>query len=461
MRDALRSRIHPDDLARVSASFEDALGGDTQAHHVEHRILLPGGGTRWVEIRGRIARDDAGAPNMVTGVMVDITEARQAGERLLRSQKLEALGTLAGGIAHDFNNLLQVVGGNVSIARTEIPEEHDAQEHLAIVERATQRAADLVGRILAYSRPDEDSPRAPLALDRLIEDALDLLRPTLPAMIEVRCRFDDDLPTVSADSASITQVVTNLVTNAAQAIGRRAGTIEFHIDTVELEAEEMRDAPGLQPGEYLRLTVSDDGPGMDAAILARAFDPFFTTKDRGLGTGLGLSIVHSVMRAHGGTVAAYSEPGSGTAFRLYFPIDGARQAADPVVPAAAPRPGRAGRILFVDDEPDLVALHERSLARVGHEVTGHTDPRLALERFRADPDGFDAVVTDLSMPGMTGLELAREILALRPGIPVLIASGHIPPDERAEAEALGVRDILPKPSPIARLRDALSEALGD
>ena len=459
VRLALSNRVHPDDRERVAAGFARVVSQGGPSHHVEYRIILPGGVTRWIETWGRVARDGDGTPGRFTGVMVDVTDQRQAGERQLRSQKLEAIGTLAGGIAHDFNNLLQVIGGNVGLARADLRGDDPAQEHLGTVERATERAAELVGRILAYSRPGDEAERAPVALDGLVEDALDLLRPTLPAMIELRSWYGGGLPTVSADRAGITQVVTNLATNAAQAIGRRAGTIEFRLEAVQLEEEETRGTPELSAGAWVRLTVSDDGPGMDAETLERAFDPFFTTKDPGTGTGLGLSIVHSVMAAHGGAVSAYSEQGVGTAFRLYFPIEA--DDASAVTPVEEPPlPARTGRILFVDDEPDLVALHERSLGRVGHEVAGFTDPRVALERFREDPDGFDAVVTDLSMPGITGLDLAREILALRPDIPVLIASGYIPPDERLEAEELGVREMLPKPSPLGQLRDALTRALG-
>ena len=461
VRDALRGRILSEDRSDVRKAFARALSGEAPDYHAEYRIVLADGSGRWIQSRGRVTRDGDGAPRTVTGVLLDVTDARRAGERLLRSQKLEALGTLAGGIAHDFNNLLQVVGGNVAIARAGMPEDHAAQGPLGTVERATQRAADLVDRILAFSRPGEDSERRPVAIAPVVQEALDLLRPTLPAMIDLRFSAEDDLPLVCGDTAEITQAVTNLATNASQAIGRRAGVIEFRIDAVDLESEELEGAPELEAGPHVVLTVSDDGPGIDDAVISRIFDPFFTTKGPGEGTGLGLSIVHSVMRAHGGAVTVYSVPGTGTAFRLYFPATSAVPDRARPGTAAAPGTSRTGRILFVDDEPDLVALNERSLGRVGHTVEGYTDPRAALERFRAAPDAFDAVVTDLSMPGMTGLELAREVLALRAEIPVLIATGHIPSGERAEAEAIGVRAILPKPSPIARLREVLGEVLGD
>ncbi len=319
VRETLRSRIVSEDRVEVAASFARALGGAAPDYQAEYRIQLADGGLRWIQSRGRLTRDGDGAPRTVTGVLLDVTDARRAGERLVRSQKLEALGTLAGGIAHDFNNLLQVVGGNVAIARAGLPDAHGAQEPLGTVERATQRAADLVDRILAFSRPDDGAERRPVAIAPLVEEALDLLRPTLPAMIELHLLADDDLPGVSGDPAGITQVVANLATNAAQAIGRRAGVIEFRIEAVTLGAEDLRGTPELAEGPYVLLTVSDDGPGIDAEAMPRVFDPFFTTKGPGEGTGLGLSIVHSLMRAHGGTVTAYSAPGTGTAFNLYFP----------------------------------------------------------------------------------------------------------------------------------------------
>ena len=460
----IRELIDPADMARLDAARARALEeGDTRPHQTEFRVDLPGAGRRWLTGHSSISLDSAGRPRALIGVMLDVTAEREAGERALRSQKLEALGTLAGGIAHDFNNLLQVVGGNVALARAALPAGDVAEEHLSTAERATRRAADLVGRILSFSRPDEEVEREPVALEALVADALELLRPTLPAMIALRASAEPGLPAVLGDPVALTQVVTNLATNAAQAIGRRPGVVEFRVERLDLTAEDIRSNPDLVSGDYVRLTVGDDGPGMDAATLALIFDPFFTTKEPGSGTGLGLSIVHAVMRAHGGAVTAYSSPGKGAAFHLYFPVaagPAVPQTGDGPAPAVAAAPRRGARILFVDDERDIVELHEKSLARAGHVVTGHTDPREAVGAFRAHPSAFDAVITDLSMPGMTGLEVAREVLALRPDIPVLIASGYIPPEERAEAEAIGVRVVIPKPSPLAHVREVLEDALG-
>ncbi|MBJ7454615.1 MAG: PAS domain S-box protein [Thermoleophilia bacterium] len=457
----LDERIHRDDRLLIREVMTRALEGVDADYRAEYRIVRDDGSLRWIDSRGQVARDADGAARMVTGVLLDVTAAREAGERLLRSQKLEALGTLAGGIAHDFNNLLQVVGGNVGLARDTLAAGHPALEPLGTVERAAQRGADLVDRILAFSRPEDGSPRDHLDIAALVDDTLDLLRPTLPAMIELRCSSAERLPPVVGDPAAVAQIVTNLAANAAQAIGRSPGVVRFEIDAVDLRAEDLPAVPDAREGRYVRVVVTDDGPGMDASVLPRIFDPFFTTKGPGAGTGLGLSIVQSLMRAHAGVVTVHSRPGTGTVFQLYFPVGSGAVIAGPEGAARPVATARAGRVLFVDDEPDLVALHERSLGRAGHVVSGYTDPRSALARFREGPDDFDVVVTDLSMPGMSGLELARGILALRPGIPVLIATGYIPPEERAEAEALGVRAILPKPSPIARVREVLAGVLAD
>jgi PAS domain S-box-containing protein len=394
--------------------------------------------SQWV-----LYRDANGNPIQILEVNTDISARKKAEQLQLRSQKLEGLGTLAGGIAHDFNNILLAINGNAKLAAEDLAENHPARASLTEITKAGARAADLVRRILAFSRPQEFK-RETLNLQSVVEEALKLLRASLPATIEFRTHFSESLPPVVADSSQIHQIVVNLATNAAHAIGMKAGCIEFRTDSLRLHENSAELIPELQPNTYVCLHVKDNGSGMDRAIIDQIFDPFFTTKQIGEGTGLGLSVVHGIMAKHGGAVRVYSELGKGTIFHLYFPAS-----SSPVVSKQAPIEkalrGRNEHILCVDDEEGLVFLGKRLLERLGYVVTGHTDARRALEEFRAHPQIFHAVVTDMAMPGMSGLEFARELLAIRPDVPIVMTSGYVRPEDQQKALRMGLREVLLKP----------------
>jgi len=252
-----------------------------------------------------------------------------------------------------------------------------------------------VQRILTFSRP-QDQKLEIFQLAPVVEEALQLMRATLPAMIEIRTQFAPDVPAIAGNTTQIHQIIINLATNSAHAIGDRRGLINVRVDAVHIDVERAADSPGLQEGLYVHLTVHDDGHGMDRDTLERIFDPFFTTKPTGQGTGLGLSVVHGIIRGHAGTISAYSEPGKGTVFHLYFPAVAGDIKTAPVVQQGIQRQ-RTEHVLYVDDEEALVSLTTRLLKRLGYTVTGHTDPQAALQQFRSSPRNFDAVVTDLAM----------------------------------------------------------------
>ena len=408
-----------------------------------------------VASRGVLYRDAQGTPVRVMVVNADITQLKRAEALRVRSQKLEALGTLAGGIAHDFNNILAAINGNADLALSELPSGHPALECLTEIAKGGARAADLVRSILGFSRPMEQK-RKVQALRNVIEEGVKLVRATLPATIEIRTEFAPDSPAVNVDSTQIHQIIVNLATNAAHAIGDRPGHIDVRLDTACIDSEQASTSPDLQVGRYVRLFVSDDGCGMDSATRKQIFDPFFTTKPPGQGTGLGLSVVHGIVSSYNGAIKVFSEPGEGTAFHLYFPA--VEQA---VVESQSPRQetelvagGR--RILYVDDEEALVYLATRKLEHLGYKVSGFTDAESALQEFRLRPDEFDLVVTDVSMPRMSGLELARELIALRANIPIIATSGYLRPEDEAKAEEVGIREFLLKPVTI----DTLTRTLG-
>ncbi|HLW78067.1 MAG TPA: ATP-binding protein, partial [Terriglobia bacterium] len=355
--------------------------------------------------------------------------------------------------AHDFNNILLAMTGNTRLVSAELPPAHPAQESLAEVLKAGARATDLVRRILSFSRPAEQE-REVIQLQPVVLEALKLVRSTLPAMIEIRADFAPGLPPVAVNSTQVHQVIVNLATNASHAIGEKPGLIEVRLEGTGVGQELLSALPGLKAGDYVRLSVTDNGCGMDRATQERIFDPFFTTKPQGKGTGLGLSVVHGIMKSHGGGVTVYSEPGKGTSFRLYFPSAAGQAESRPAEEPQAER-RRGEHVLYIDDESALVRLAKRGLERLGYRVTGFTDPLAALAEFRRRPREFDAVVTDLSMPGMSGFGLAEELLVVRPDVPIIATSGYVRPEDQDMARRLGVRNLIPKPDSLDELSRAL------
>jgi PAS domain S-box-containing protein len=443
--------VHPQDRERVQAEIESILQAGTN-YDSEYRLFHPDKSMVWITSRGRVERDAQGHAFRMTGICVDITDRKKMEEQLLQSQKMESLGTLAGGIAHDFNNILLAIGGNASLAIEEVPADHPAQQSLSEIAKAGARASSLVRQILAFSRR-QTPDRKRIDVRAVVEEALALLRATLPTRIDIRAHFAVDLPAIMGDSTQLHQVIMNLCTNAARAMGEQPGLLEVNAKPFNVTQEFAMSVARLREGEYVRISVSDNGCGMDTATAERIFDPFFTTQPPGQGTGLGLSVVHGIMKDHDGSIAVYSELGKGTIFHLYFPATAA-PASKPIIPVAPPR-GHGEHLLYVDDEDALVMLASRSLSRLGYRVTGHTNPAEAVQAFRENPAQFAAVITDLSMPGMSGAELARAILAIRPDVPVVMTSGYIRPEDELEARQIGVREVILKPDTIEELAKAL------
>jgi PAS domain S-box-containing protein len=453
-------QVHPDDREAVAQAWRVSTQNGTQFRS-EFRIRRFDGAYRWFDTRAVPLRDASGAVVKWVGSNTDIDERKRFEETRLRSQKLESLGTLAGGIAHDFNNMLLVIQGNAQLAQDFLPKTDPVQEHLIEISQAGERATDLVRRILSFSRPQKARHKV-IEIAPVVEEALRLARAALPAMVEIRSRLALQVPPVSADATQIHQVVVNLVTNAAHAIGTRAGgLIEIELTTVNIgPAEAIGALAKLTHGQYARLTVRDNGCGITSENLDRIFDPFFTTKAVGQGTGLGLSIVHGIMHSSGGTVTVQTEVGRGTTFHLYFPgAEKVETAGETGLPHGQAR-GTGQHILFIDDEDSIVRLGTLNLTRLGYRVTGCTSPVAALKEFRRDPAAFDAVVTDLSMPGLSGFDCAREMLAVRPDLPILLTSGYMRPEDEEQAREIGIRAVSGKPTALGDLGRTLSEILG-
>jgi PAS domain S-box-containing protein len=396
-----------------------------------------------------------GEGTWISSTVVDISERKKLEQQLQVSQRLESVGQLAAGIAHDFNNILTAITGNTKLALSALVADHPVRENVAEIQKASLRATQLVRQILTFGR-QQAPKREAIKLAPVVDEALTLIRAGLRAGIDIRIHLDSELPDVFADSTQIHQVVMNLATNAADAMAKQSvGILEIRSEPAFVDADLARTTPELHEGAYVRLSIRDSGCGMDKATTARIFEPFYTTKAPGEGTGLGLSVVHGIMKTHGGAITVYSEPGKGTVFQLYLP---AAQVAAEEVRQQHPQGefrGHGERVLYVDDEEPLVFLMTRILTQLGYKVTGCTEPAKALEMFRSGPRDFDVVVADLSMPQMSGIDLARELLQTRPGIPILIASGYIRPEDNEAVRGLGLPDLLLKPDTIEQLSHIL------
>ena len=383
-------------------------------------------------------------------VMLDISERKRMEKerleletRLQTAHKMEALGTLAGGIAHDFNNILGAVIGYAEMAREDCQDGTELAFSIEQIQSAGARAKDLVRQILAFSRQG-DGERQPLQPALILGETLKLLRASIPTTIDIAADIDRHTAPILATPTQLHQILMNLCTNAAHAMEDQGGMLRVVLNEVDLD-EDAAAAHGLpQPGRHLRLSVSDSGCGMTAEVRARIFDPYFTTKEQGKGTGMGLlAIVHSIVHALGGTIACYSEPGAGSHFEILLPAAG--EARVPAPPVAQQPPGGDERILFVDDEESLVRTGTTMLQRLGYRVTGMTDSRQALAAFLAAPDDFDLIVTDHTMPGLTGAELAERLLAVRPRLPILLCTGYSNTMTPAKARLMGIEGFLNKP----------------
>jgi signal transduction histidine kinase/ligand-binding sensor domain-containing protein/ActR/RegA family two-component response regulator len=380
-------------------------------------------------------------------------EARaQLESQLQQAQKMEAIGRLAGGIAHDFNNLLTSIAGNAELLQMELPARDATRGTAADIATAAGRARDLVSQILTFSRQKPVEKR-PLDFAPLVREALQLLRSGIPAMIELRAEIPETLPPILADAAQIQRVVMNLGTNAAQAVGSGRGHISIRV-------EESSDGLPVSapPGRYLRLSVEDDGRGMDDETLRRIFDPFFTTKEIGHGTGLGLSVVHGLVEAHDGFITVRSRPGAGTTFHVFLPVT-SESIALPVPDAALVSFGAGERILVIDDEAVVLKVTRMMLERLGYVVDGYTDASAALAAFSAAPQSYRLAITDFAMPQHDGVALAQRLWEVRPAFPIILYSGYGSRLTPEEAVRMGFAELLPKPFQLSALAEAVKRAL--
>jgi PAS domain S-box-containing protein len=438
----------------VDKSIYDFIPAGVAAYHREQvkEVIHTGNPLQFEDIHlGRHflnslypVRDQLGKIVRLAVFAHDITEQKEKFEAQLRqAQKLEAIGTLAGGIAHDFNNILAAILGYTEMALDDIPENSSSSHDLEQVLTATHRAKDLVKQILVFSRQGETQERYPVAMAPIVREALKLLRATLPTTIELRQEISDESVSVMGDPTQLHQVVVNLCTNAAHAMRGSCGVLEVTLGGIEVLNHSTGTHEKIKPGPCVRLAVKDTGQGMDPATLEKIFDPYFTTKDAGEGSGLGLAVVQGIVKRHEGSIVVQSEPGKGTVFEVFIPRVEKALDRDEYKPGTLPKGNE--RILFVDDEEAVAALAEKTLWKLGYDVTTSTGSVEALDLFRANPHAFDLMITDYTMPHMTGVELTEEILNIRPDIPIILFTGYSDMISVEKLGETGVRAFIMKP----------------
>ena len=395
-----------------------------------------------VDYRTRLVSDETGQTVGMVGVGTDITERKKLEDRLRQSQKMQAIGTLAGGIAHDFNNLLYPIIGLAELLMEDLPPGGTAHDNAREIFQAGIRGRDLVRRILDISRQSQYQ-RMPVRLQAIVDESIKLGRATIPADITIDQAIDQACAPVMGDPVQLHQVVINLITNAYHAVESSGGSITIRLQTVDLRADDLPGSP-LAPGPHARLTVADTGCGIAPEIMDNIFEPYFTTKAQGKGTGLGLAIVYGIVKELDGDIRVTSRAGHGAVFDVYLPL--VKTVGPPVVPADPSTDATcSGRILLVDDEVPIVRLEEKMLSRLGYTVSAHTRPATVLAAVAADPHAYDLVITDMTMPVMTGDELARQLLSIRGDLPIIICTGYSERMDPAKAESIGIRGLLMKP----------------
>ncbi len=455
--------VHPEDRPAVDQALEATLR-DNEPFRVDCRIVTPDGKTRCLYASAKTERDSQGKPIRLIGIVQDITERRQVElerasleSQLQHSQKMETIGTLAGGIAHDFNNILTPILGYTEMALENATDDSDTGEDLEQILKAANRAKDLVQQILTFSR-QVDHERRPVQIELVVNDAIKLIRAWLPTTIEIRPFIEKNCGSVLADPTQLHQVLMNLATNAFHAMDPGSGALEISLRQVNGISDRLaRVYPKLKDDKLIHLSVRDQGRGMDPQTLDRIFEPFYTTKPVGEGTGLGLSVVHGIVASMNGVITVESDIGKGSVFHIYFPL--AANEAKPT-PAEKEKLSKGKeRILFVDDEATIAAMGKEMLRRLGYEVTVRTNGKEALELFQTNPNAFDLVITDQTMPLMTGSQLAQELTAIRKELPVILISGFSESLAREQAGDAGIFDYIQKPIHVRELNSAIRRSL--
>jgi len=450
---------------RVHQALIDLIENN-KPYNIEFEIRpITGPPNKTMRSIAEVVRDENGDPKKVVGVIQDITQQKIAErekielERQLKlAQKMEAIGTLAGGIAHDFNNILGAILGYAEMARDDCSSKSLIARDLDQVIQASHRAKDLVKQILAFSHQAEIQ-KIPLQPASIVKEVTKLLRSTLPTTITILQKIDPDISLILADPTQIHQILINVTTNAFHAMEDFGGTLTISLENTALSQQDLVSFPYCQPGNYVKLSIADTGKGVAPEIRERIFDPYFTTKETGKGTGLGLSIVHGIIKSYGGSITCHSQMGKGTDFTIIFPAF-EEEAVSDTQPIEKISLGTE-RILLIDDESMLAEMAGEMLGRLGYSVTVKTNSLEALNTFKNEPDAFDLVITDQTMPGMTGMDLSRRILQIRSDMIIILCTGFSPLISEEKAKAIGIKGFAYKPLTKKGLANLIRQLLDD
>jgi PAS domain S-box-containing protein len=441
------SFIAPESMEFVVSNFYKVLAGQPYEHHYSFYALRADGEKRLFEKHMMDFKDKSGKLKLIISMM-DITDRKRVDEekaklevQLLQSQKMEAIGTLAGGIAHDFNNILSAIIGYTEMAVEEDKSEIQKQ-YLQATLKGAERAKNLVKQILTFSRQDSHE-KIPLDIKILLEDAVKFLRASIPTTIEINQQITDESCNIMADHTQMHQIIMNFCSNSAHAMRRTGGILKIELANIEISQGDLKKTPDLQPGPYVKLTFNDTGHGIDPDNIHKIFDPFFTTKSVNEGTGLGLSVVYGIVKSHGGVINVTSKLDEGATFNVYLPRIINKEVT--LGNMSGTIIGGTERILFVDDEPELVDIGTRMLTSLGYDVTGVLSSVEALNMVSTEPQRFDLVITDMTLPKMTGIVLARKILKICPDIPIVLCSGIRESGTEEQVKSLGIKAYLTKP----------------
>jgi len=446
--DAWINGLHPDDKKRAIEESDAALAGEKE-FDTSFRVAHPDGTVKFLKANGMVIRDNDGKAVRMIGINSDITEQIQAEEEmrilathLQQAQKMEAIGTLAGGIAHDFNNILGAILGYAEMAYEDSQTGSVKPSDLNQVVQAGHRAKDLVKQILAFSR-QADSEKIPLRPTVLVKESIKLLRSSIPTTIDIQQDIDSQTDLILADPTHIHQIMMNLCTNAYHAMEEKGGTLSISLGNKALTEHDLVNHPPIKPGNFIQLSIKDTGSGITPEIKERIFDSYFTTKEAGKGTGMGLSIVHGIVKSYGGFITCHSEIGAGTVFMIYLPavLDqiGIETKETEMTPVGTER------ILFIDDEEILTEMAQTMLERLGYTVSIQMSSQDTLATFKNQPEVFDLVITDQTMPGMNGVDLATKMLQIRPDIPIILCTGYSSQVSEETARAYGIKGFAMKP----------------
>jgi len=449
--------IHPDDKETVIDKHKRRLKGEKFTSTYSFKLINKSGLEKTVHLNTVLIQWE-GRPATLN-FLRDITQQVELESQLRQSQKMEAIGTLAGGIAHDFNNILSIILGYSDMLGADLPADVCATRELNEIIKAGNRAKDLVSQILAFSRQNK-KVLMPIQPDLIIKEALKMLRASIPSTIEIR----HDVPKCGStigDPTQLHQIMMNLCTNAYHAMWETGGVLEVLLEPIVLEGNDIKILSlALPPGPYVKLEISDTGHGIDKATQQRIFDPYFTTKKKGEGTGLGLAVVHGIVKSFGGHISVYSEPGEGTTFRIYLPQISLEAEIQPDK-FIEPIPTGDEHILVVDDEESIVQMEKQMLESLGYQVSDCTSSPEALKIFRNQPEDFSLVITDMTMPDMTGVELVQRVRTIRQNIPIILCSGFSELINEEKAKGMGIRKYLMKPVLKRELAAAVREMLDE